>query len=158
MSEIWAQEDWVKQSKRIIQSYKNWVGNDLVNNLSGNDLEQAKQLFFADKVVVSHDTSEDPLINYGNEKTLNLWEAKADDLIGMPSRKTAEPMHRDERAKMLEQTSKTGFFQDYKGVRITSKGRRFFIHKATIWNLLDEDGLPAGQAATFSDWTFLNNQ
>jgi hypothetical protein len=32
-------------------------------------------------------------------------------------------------------------------VRIASDGSRFMIHKATVWNLLDEQGQAYGQAA-----------
>lgn len=158
MSEIWLQNEWVEQSRRILTSYKKWLGEDLLKDLAEDDVERARQLYFTDRVVVSHDTSPDPLINYGNQKCLNLWETTPDQLIGMPSRKTAEPMHRDERARMLEQTTKNGYFSDYKGIRISSKGSRFFIHQATIWNLLDGEGKPAGQAATFSEWTFLDKE
>ena len=108
-------------------------------------------------MIVSHDTSEDPKLNYGNRKALELWEARSDQLIGMPSRKTAEPMHRDERAKMLAETGTNGYFKGYQGIRISLTGRRFFIENATIWNLVDKAGDAAGQAATFSEWEFLED-
>jgi hypothetical protein len=78
-------------------------------------------------------------------------------LLTMPSRTTAEPMHRDERARLLERTTRDGFVDDYRGVRISSTGRRFLIDRATVWNLLDADGKYVGQAATFSKWTFLDD-
>jgi len=48
-----------------------------------------------------------------------------------------------------------GFIDDYSGIRISSTGRRFHIRQAIVWNVLDEDGRYAGQAATFSSWEFL---
>ncbi len=71
----------------------------------------------------------------------------------MPSRKTAEPVHRDERARMLELTRQQGYIDDYRGVRISAAGRRFRIERAIVWNLVDATGQPAGQAATFAEWT-----
>ena len=44
---------------------------------------------------------------------------------------------------------------DYRGVRISSTGKRFLVERATVWNIKEPDGTPLGQAATFSDWTFL---
>jgi len=65
---------------------------------------------------------------------------------------TAEPLHREERAILLKRTTRNGFVDDYQGIRISSSGRRFRIERAIVWNLLDEDGNHAGQAATFSQW------
>jgi len=48
-----------------------------------------------------------------------------------------------------------GFIDDYSGIRISLNGRRFRINQATVWNVLDEAGAYAGQAATFSSWEFL---
>jgi len=48
-----------------------------------------------------------------------------------------------------------GFIDDYSGVRISKTGRRFKIFRATVWNLLNEDSQPCGQAAMFGAWEFL---
>lgn len=45
-----------------------------------------------------------------------------------------------------------GYVTDYSGIRISSSGRRFSIKGATLWNVLDDDGVLHGQAATFSEW------
>ena len=44
-----------------------------------------------------------------------------------PSRYTAEPVERQERERLLERTTRDGFVDDYRGVRITSSGKRFQI-------------------------------
>jgi hypothetical protein len=72
-----------------------------------------------------------------------------------PSRLTAEPVNREERARMLEQAKTHGYISDYRGIRISRSGARFFVERATVWNIHKPDGTPLGQAATFSDWTFL---
>jgi hypothetical protein len=37
----------------------------------------------------------------------------------------------------------------YRGDRIAKSGRRFWIDRGVVWQLLDSDGVPWGQAATF---------
>ena len=76
-------------------------------------------------------------------------------LVGTPSRLTAEPVHRDERARLLERTTRQGFVDDYAGVRISRSGKRFRIEQAIVWNVLDGEGRIHGQAATFDRWTRL---
>ena len=94
-----------------------------------------------------------PILNYGNRAALELWELDWDRLTRMPSRETAEPMHRDERAEFMDRVRKDGFLSGYRGIRIASSGKRFSIEDALIWNILDEQGRVCGQAATFEKWT-----
>lgn len=151
----WQAADWVIHTRTILDSYERLIGKELIPR--EGIAEDARTLFHAPFVVVAHGTEDDPLLNYGNETALNLWQLPLEDLIGMPSRKTAEPMHRDERAELLRRTQRDGFIDDYSGIRIASTGRRFRIHQATVWNLTD-DGVHVGQAAAFSHWTFLDNE
>ena len=72
-----------------------------------------------------------------------------------PSRLTAEPVNREERARMLQQAQTQGYISDYRGVRISRTGKRFLVEKATIWNIQKPDGTALGQGATFSTWEFL---
>lgn len=122
----------------------------------GSDEDQSQALFEVPFVVVSHGTQLDPVLNYGNQTALDLWEMGLATLLQTPSRLTAEPLHRDERARLLERTSRDGFVDDYRGIRIASTGRRFLIEKAIVWNLVNSDGDRVGQAATFSEWVFLD--
>ena len=91
-------------------------------------------------------------MNYGNRAALDLWEMDIPTLTSMPSRLTAEPMHRDERDQLMARAARDGFVDDYRGVRISSTGTRFLIEEAIIWNLVNEEGIRVGQAATFSEW------
>ena len=118
-------------------------------------MEQAISLDHAAFVVVSHGTQADPILYYGNQTALSLWEMPVERLIQTPSRLTAEPMHREERARLMERTTREGFVDDYQGIRISSTGRRFRIDQATVWNLMNSSGQLVGQAATFSEWRFL---
>jgi hypothetical protein len=115
----------------------------------------AEALYHAPLVVVSHGTEADPLLNYGNAAALALWELAWDAFIGLPSRQTAEPMHREERQRLLDSVHAHGYCDDYAGVRITSTQRRFRILQATVWNVVDDADAVVGQAAAFSDWHWL---
>ena len=54
-------------------------------------------------VVASHGLQDDPILNYGNQVALDLWEMNWEQFTQTPSRLTAEPVNREERARMLEQ-------------------------------------------------------
>lgn len=117
----------------------------------------AVSLMGAPFVLLSHTTDDDPVFNYANRAAMRLFELKAEDILGMPSRFSAEPVHRDERARLLHEVTTNGFIADYAGIRITATGRRFRVEGAVVWNLIDETGEIKGQAATFDvpsgvDW------
>ncbi len=137
--------------QRMLNSYRHWTGQELIAR-SGDPAMDAKALFDAPFVVVSHGTEANPILNYGNQTALTLWEMDWDRLTRMPSRETAEPMHRDEREQFMTRVRRDGFLSGYEGIRIASSGKRFRIEKALIWNLLDKNGTVCGQAATFSTW------
>ena len=80
------------------------------------------------------------------------------DLVNLPkdapnradaSRLSAEAPLRDERQALLDRVTRHGFIDDYAGIRISAKGRRFAIRQAIVWNLIAVDGTRHGQAAAF---------
>jgi len=150
----WLHPRWIRHGQILHDSFERWLGRPLLKR-SGDAVEDSRSLYEAPFVLVSHDAGPDPLLTYGNRLALDLWETTLEQFLGRPSRETAEAMERDERARMLERTSKQGYIDDYTGIRITARGNRFRIHAAIIWNLVDESGEPWGQAATFRDWTWL---
>jgi hypothetical protein len=147
----WLEHNWVEHTQILLDSYRRWVGEQLIPRM-GSAEEQAAALFHGPFVVVSHGTQADPILNYGNKVALKLWEVDIPTLLSMPSRLTAEPLHRDERARLLERTTRDGYVNDYRGIRISSTGKRFLIEQATVWNLVDAAGNHVGQAAMFSSW------
>jgi|SRR5579871_5748544 len=151
----WLKYDWVLHTQVLLDSYRRLIGEELMPRV-GSAVDQAAALYQAPFVVVSHGTQADPILNYGNQTALRLWEMDAEMLRQTPSRLTAEPVHRDERARLLERTTRDGYVDDYRGIRISSTGNRFLIERATVWNLVDAHGNRVGQAATFSDWKFLD--
>jgi hypothetical protein len=152
--EPWKNSAWIARGRVIMDSYQQRVGKELIARGETGEAT-ARALFEAPFVLISHGTEADPLLNFANRRALELWETDLATLIGTPSRRTAEPMHRDERAQMLERTRRDGYVDDYRGIRISITGRRFLIELATIWNLVDAAGDYAGQAAMFSEWTWL---
>ncbi len=136
----------------LLESYAFWLKHELIDRM-GTMEEQSKRLYFSPFVVASHTNAEDPILNYGNQQALALWEMTWQEFIATPSRFTAEPVNQTERARMLEQTATHGCLTDYQGVRISRTGRRFLVKQATVWTILDDHGTTQGQAARFSRWT-----
>ncbi len=132
-------------------SYRRLLGVDLMLE---NKLHEtlAKSLFYAPFVVVSHNTNIDPVFNYANLKALALFGFSWEEFIQLPSRLSAEPIHQLEREKLLAEVSRHGYIDDYQGIRLTKTGQRFLIKNAVVWNLTDEEGCYAGQAARFEEW------
>ncbi len=137
----------------LLYSFHHWTGNSLITITNNNSAaEIANLLFTANFVVVSHGTQADPILNYGNQKALDLWQMDWQTFTATPSRYTAEPMERTERAQLLAQAKSQGYISNYRGIRIASTGDRFYINQAIIWNVVDKEGKLWGQAATFREW------
>lgn len=157
MKDPWNSPESVAQALRIARSHRHWIGRDLVPGVSEPEA-LAEGLFEAPFVLVSHGTQADPILNYGNRTALGLWELAWPDFTRTPSRLTAEPVAREERARLLDEVTRNGFIANYAGIRISSTGRRFRIFQALVWNLLDDAGAYAGQAAMFERWEFLEDR
>lgn len=153
--EIWQQNNIINWTQILLDSYKKLLGKELIER-KGNKIEQSKILFFTPFAVCSHGTEKDPIYNYGNQSGLVLWERSWEELIQTPSRTTTEPLLREERKKLLEETTNQGFITNYQGIRISKTGKKYQINDITIWNLYNKDNQYCGQAATFSDWILLN--
>lgn len=136
----------------LLRSYRELSGRDLLGEMPKDPAEAARLLWEAPFFVSSHDGADDPVLDYGNRSALALFKMPWETFTATPSRFTAEPQNRDERARMLAQAARDGFIDDYSGIRIASDGSRFRIARATIWNLLDPSGQVIGQAATFAHW------
>ena len=150
----WNEPRIVEWSQLLLDSYRHYIGNDLIERTPDAE-QQARTLFEASFVVVSHGVEPDPILNYANQTALDLWELSWDRFIKTPSRLTAEPDERAERERLLTQARAEGYYDGYRGVRISSTGRRFRVEQALIWTVIDSAGRPIGQAATFSQWSHL---
>ena len=136
----------------ILGNYRRLFGRDLVD--LHDPSRAAETLFEAPRAVLSAlgPIGSDHLFNYANRTALGLFGYAWDELIGRPSSASAEPVHRDERRRLLDEVGRQGFIENYSGIRVGKTGRRFRIVNATVFNLLDHTGHHLGQAATFENW------
>jgi hypothetical protein len=155
-NQIWQQPNIINWSQILLDSFRDLLGYELISR-QDTPSEQAQALFLASFVVVSHGTQADPILNYGNQTALKLWELDWAAFTNTPSRLTAEPVDRQTRAMMLQQATLHGYIDNYSGVRISSTGKKFKIDRAIIWNLADSTGNYCGQAATFAHWQSMTN-
>lgn len=135
----------------IIDSYARLTGRPLLPRSKADP----EGLWNAPFAVIAHSTETDPLFFYGNKTAIELFETDASGLIAMPSRLSAQPINRAERARLFERVAQRGFIDDYAGDRVTASGREFRIERATVWTLFDESDEIHGQAAFFDHWLWL---
>ena len=127
-------------------SFERLTGRPLVPNPGlGAEWLYAKAPF----AVLAHDGAADPLFTYANRTAQACFEYGWDEIVGLPSRLSAEASSRQERQRLLDTVARDGFVSGYSGVRIAKSGRRFRITEAVILQLIDLDGTVRGQAATF---------
>lgn len=132
--------------RAVAASYQRLTGKPLVTGTA--DIVEA--MWHSPDVILAHGREPDPRFFFANRAGLAAFEIAIEDMIGLPSRLSAEPALREERARLLERVGSFGFIDDYAGVRISALGRRFAIARATVWNVSDDAGRPIGQAATFA--------
>jgi len=137
-------------ARAILDSHRDRVGEQLIVR-SGDAEEDARRLRDLDAVVLSHDGGDDPVFVYANVAAAALWRMPIEELVGMPSRLSAPPERREERAGMLAKAATSGVLRNYSGERIAKDGTRFLIEDATLWTV---DGYPdrPGQAVVFDRW------
>jgi hypothetical protein len=143
---------------RLLDSHQQAYGTPLLVGLADDAtaLQWAQALFAAATVVLAHDGADPtgdpgPRLIYANRAALQLWRRPWAELVGMPSRLTAEPTERAGRAQALASVQRQRAISNYTGVRIDSRGRRFQIRNARVWSL----GPSGGQAAAFRAWHWL---
>jgi hypothetical protein len=151
---VWQQPEIIRWIQIVADSYRQLLGKNLIDSVDTPE-QLSKALFYAPFVLVSHGIQADPIFNYGNQTALQLWSLSWDKFIQTPSAASAEPIAREERALILQQAKEQGYIENYQGVRISSKGKRFLIRQVTLWNLTDESGQKCGQAATYPSWEWL---
>jgi MEKHLA domain len=160
----WQTEAMIVHCQNLAFSYHHWTKLDLLSMPTdpppNSAWLMAERLFYAPFALLSHGLEADPILNYGNQTALNLWQTSWAQLTTTPSRQTAEPQAQSVRGELLAQALAKGFIQNYQGIRISSKGNRFAIANVTIWNLIDYrpeySGQKLGQAAMFTDWQMLD--
>ena len=138
-----------ERSRLIVSSYRRLTGKELIGNLPSDVAALSIAVWNAPRAIVAHGTEDDPVFFYGNRLALQLFEMSFDEFARLPSRLSAEPLAQEARVKLLEEVSRRGYVDNYSGMRIAGSGRRFMITDASVWNLVDEQGIYRGQAAVF---------
>ncbi|MEI6428921.1 MAG: MEKHLA domain-containing protein [Pseudanabaena sp. ELA607] len=148
--------------KLLRQSLLHYAQKDLLDYFSeplpadASDLTIAKAIYEAPFMVLSHDTAASPIFTYANQAAQTLFEMNWAEFTALPSRQSAEPDNREERAQLLAAVTQNGFMTNYRGKRIAKSGRKFWIEQVTVWNLIDLSQPPqqqyAGQAAVYRHW------
>ncbi len=149
--EPWSDPWVVKHSQDLWLSYRQLTGEDLIDEVT-TPLLLARHLFYAPFVLVSHGLGADPVLNYGNRQALELWEMDWVSFTRTPSRLTAAADQQPEREAFLSQAQSQGYVRDYRGLRVSRTGRRFWIKNALVWNVLGPQETRLGQAAKFAAW------
>ena len=128
----------------LIASYRAVVGRDLATDIGGTPYD-------APGVVLMHGIQADPVFCYANRTAQRLWGYAWEEFIRLPSRLSAEPEAREDRARLLARAREKGFIDDYSGIRIAKGGARFRIADVVLWTVAT-DGVRHGQAAVFRRW------
>jgi hypothetical protein len=158
----WLTAAAITSACRILDSHQRVFERPLIAEPAGGlvPVQRAQALFSSERLVLAHDGADPagdpgPRLIYANRAALRLWRRPWHAMVGMPSRLTAEPGERAERAQALGRAQRLAAIDDYAGIRVDSRGRRFRIEGARLWTLLDERGRPLGQAASFARWWWL---
>lgn len=150
---IWKQPEIIRWSQIMAHSYRQLLGENLIESDTPEHLSKA--LFHAPFVLVSHGTQADPIFNYANQTAQQLWGISWDEFIQTPSASVTQPDEMADRASMLKQAAAQGYIDNYQGTRIAKSDKKFLIKQVRLWNLQNEKGDRCGQAATFPSWQWL---
>ncbi len=72
-NEPWRRPAIIAQTQLLLDSFEYWTGKQLLER-TGTIEEQARALFSAPFVVASHGAQPEPMLTYGNQLALELWE------------------------------------------------------------------------------------
>lgn len=133
----------------LADSYARWLKHPLVDPALTD--EQAARWLYEEAPfgLLAHDTRADPLFIYGNVSAQRCFEYSWEELLELPSRRSAPPQQVQGRKEFLEQVSKQGFATGYRGLRVSKSEHTFWINDGTVWQLVDQAGVLRGQAALF---------
>jgi hypothetical protein len=136
----------------ILANLKQLTGDDLIQEYGFSSDNLGAQVFDADFYLLSHNCDADPILNYGNQRVLDLWEISWSELTKMYSRETAKSSDRASRSAVMQQVAAQNYVSGYDGIRVSKTGREFRILDVKIWNLFTSDRQLCGQAAWFKTY------
>jgi len=136
----------------LTESYLRVVGTPLGSDVPTRDVGR---WLYRDAAfgLLAHRPEADPTFFYANQAAQRYFGYSWSEFVGLPSRLSAASPDRAERARLLDEVTRNGYSNDYRGLRIAKSGAQFWIEDATVWNLLDAGGRLHGQAAVFRSVT-----
>jgi hypothetical protein len=99
--------------------------------------------------VLSHGTQPDPIFNYGNMASLELFEQNIEDLCQTPSRYSTVPELMDDRSDLIQDIEIKGYGCIKNAIRVSAKGNLFLISQILVWTVFDDDDNRIGLAAIY---------
>lgn len=99
--------------------------------------------------VLSHGTQSDPVYNYGNKASLELFGYTIDELCQTPSRFSTVPVLMKDRDNLIKAIETRGYGYIDDAVRVKSDGELFIIDRILIWTVFDEADNRIGLAAVY---------
>lgn len=125
-----------------------WIQSKLSSHASSP--ETAKQLHYNQRFgVLSHGTQPDPIYNYGNIASLELFEQTLENLCKTPSRYSTIPELMEDRSNLIEDIETQGYGLIDKAIRVSAKGNLFLIHQILVWTVFSDDNERLGLAAIY---------
>jgi len=165
----YAAVDAVMLTLLLVESYRRALGKPLIGG-SGDDEGGGLEISAAPRAlyefpfaVLAHDRfscaeGEQPRFTYANLAAQKVFEAPWGELVGMESRRSAEPddeAAQADRERLLERAAATGEAQkNYRGWRVSARGTRFEIQDGVLFNVKSPSGEDIGQAVVFGHWKF----
>jgi len=109
----------------LVKSHLRCFGRPLLENAPHDAERLANQLFAASTYCWPTGWKRTLVSSIANVAVLSLWGCEWTSLVGMPSRLTAEPSHRQSRVAVLKQALEQESMEGYTGVRVNHRGRRY---------------------------------
>ena len=153
-SDVWNNAETLEWLGLVEESYQHLLGKKLIDD-QRQGIPLAKFLYNAEFVLLSHRFEDVPRFVFANLTAQKLWGYSWDEFIGMPSSQSAEEDEQEARNRLLEQSNRYGFIDNYQGVRVAKGGLRFKVMDVVLWNVQDKEGATIGQAAMFDKFSFI---
>jgi len=102
-------------------------------------------------VLISHNTEDNPIFNYGNIAGLSAFSHSWEEWCQIPSKESVVLRSIDHalREKLMKKVTDEGFVEGATGIRIRGDGRFIQLRGAVVWNCYNEEGVYYGQACLF---------
>jgi len=99
--------------------------------------------------ILSHGTQADPIFNYGNRASLELFEQTIEALCRTPSRRSTVPELEEDRSQLIAAIETDGHGTIEHAIRVGATGTLFRIKRIVVWTVRDDARNRIGLAAIY---------